>query len=74
MNMKNQQSFEHGQVVTATCSYGYVLTEGKQYIVMSYEPPMYTPVFTWPAYVTVLGDHGEPVVAHTYRFKGEAND
>jgi hypothetical protein len=62
-------TFEVGQVVEATGSYSWLLTEGKRYEVVNYDPPVVTPTFTFPAYVTVIGDSGKPVVGHTYRFR-----
>ena len=63
--------FEVGQVVVATGNYSWLLTEGKQYTVTKYEPecPDHAIGFTWPAYVTVIGDSGKPVTGHTYRFR-----
>jgi hypothetical protein len=61
--------FELGQVVVAVGSYCHSLTEGKEYTVVEYTAPVVSPTFTWPAYVTVVGDLGERVTAHTYRFK-----
>lgn len=61
--------FKEGQVIEAVGSYCHSITKGKKYVVLEYTPPVTTPTFTWPAYVTVLGDLGERVTAHTYRFK-----
>jgi hypothetical protein len=61
--------FSVGQKVKATGSYMHQLTEGKEYTVVKYEDPVHTPTFTWPAYVTVIGDFGKPVTGHTHRFK-----
>lgn len=61
--------FEVGQVVEATGSYMWQLTEGKKYMVTKYEPEVYSPTFTWPAYVTVIGDQGKQVTGHTHRFR-----
>jgi len=63
------QEFHPGQEVVATGSYDYQLTAGKHYTVIKYEPPFPEHHFTWPAYVTVIGDQGKPVVGHTYRFR-----
>ena len=68
MTVKNPV-FEVGQLVVATGSYNWLLTEGKQYVVIKYEPEQYDPTFTWPAYVTVIGDSGKPVTGHTHRFR-----
>lgn len=67
----SEQVFEVGQKVVATGSYNWLLTKGKQYEVIKYEPPFPEPNigFTWPAYVTVIGDSGKPVTGHTYRFR-----
>lgn len=64
-----EEVFEVGQCVIATCSYGYQLTKGKAYVVTKYEPPYHDGPFTWPAYVTVIGDFGKPVTGHTHRFR-----
>ena len=61
--------FEFGQTVVATGSYNGLLTEGKQYTVVKYEPPFREPHFTWPVYVTVIGDSGKPVTGHAHRFR-----
>lgn len=64
--------FEPGQPVVATGSYGYAITEGKEYEVLEYTPRNPTPTFTWPAYVTVKGDFGKPITGHTHRFRRKA--
>ena len=64
-----EPKFNVGQLVVATGSYTWLLTEGKQYVVINYEPEHYDPNFTWPAYVTVIGDSGKPVTDHTHRFR-----
>lgn len=56
-------------IAVSNGSYNWLLTEGKEYTVVKYEPPHRDPTFTWPAYVTVLGDHGKPVTGHAHRFK-----
>ncbi len=64
------QKFEVGQKVIATGSYGWLLTEGKTYEVVDYAPAWYMGSgFTWPAYVTVIGDSGKPVSGHAHRFR-----
>lgn len=63
------QEFVVGQTVIATRSYGHSLTEGKTYVVTKFEPEFRDTNFTWPAYVTVIGDFGKPVTGHSYRFK-----
>lgn len=67
--MGKDQVFVVDQVVVATGSYNWLLTEGKQYKVVKYEPECRDPTFTWPAYVTVIGDSGKPVTGHTHRFR-----
>ena len=57
----HKQVFEAGQKVVATGSYNWLLTKGKEYSVVRYEAPVETPTFTWPAYVTVIGDSGREV-------------
>lgn len=63
--------FEVGQVVESTDGYCWHLTKGKRYTVTHYQPscPDLHIGFTWPAYVTVIGDSGRPVTGHTYRFR-----
>lgn len=65
--MKNE--FFVGQKVIATGSYNWLLTKGKEYRVTKFEPESYMVCFTWPAYVTVVGDNGKPVTGHVHRFK-----
>jgi len=60
--------FTVGQQVVATGSYMWSLTEGNTYTVLEYTPELTTPAFTFPAYVTVMGDLGNPVTGHTHRF------
>ena len=69
MQSNEDAAFEVGQVVEATGDYGHLLTKGKQYIVTEYQPKQYDPTFTWPAYVTVIGDAGKPVTGHAHRFR-----
>lgn len=66
-----ERVFEVGETVVATCSHAWHITEGKQYVVTKYEPPYPAPDigFTWPAYVTVIGDFGKSVTCHTHRFR-----
>jgi hypothetical protein len=63
--------FKVGQTVIATAvhDYRYHLTEGKQYVVTKFEDRQPDQNFTWPAYVTVIGDWGKPVTCHTHRFR-----
>ena len=67
--MDNEPVFEVGQTVVSTGGYCNLLTEGKQYVVTKYEPKAYTPHFTWPVYVTVIGDYGRSVTGHAHRFR-----
>ena len=60
--------FEPGEVVIAAMDYAHSITEGKEYTVTAYCPRSPESTFTWPAYVTVIGDFGHPVTGHTYRF------
>lgn len=64
--------FKVGQTVVSTCHYMHQLTPGKRYVVTKYEPEYPDTNFTWPAYVTVLGDSGTPVTGHTHRFRALA--
>lgn len=67
--MTQEPVFVEGQVVEATGGYNWLLTKGKRYVVLKYEPKVHHENFTWPAYVTVMGDHGKPVTGHTHRFR-----
>lgn len=67
--MSKAPVFVVGQVVEATGSYMHQITKGKLYTVTGYTPEDYTPTFTWPAYVEVVGDFGKKVSGHTHRFK-----
>lgn len=69
MTLIDEPVFTVGQVVVATSSDNWLLTKGKQYAVVKYEPPFPDDNFTWPAYITVIGDSGKPVTGHTYRFR-----
>ena len=66
--MTKEPIFKAGEVVVATGSYNWRLTEGKEYTVIKYEAEFTDTTFTWPAYVTVIGDSGKPVTGHTHRF------
>ncbi len=65
-------TFEKGEKVKALCNYAYQITEGKIYEVVKYEPEYCDrrngAWFTWPAYLTVIGDDGEPITGHAHRF------
>lgn len=63
------KEFKVGQVVVATGHYMHKLTPGKEYTVTGFEPANRMETFTWPAYVTVVGDDGTSVTGHTYRFR-----
>jgi hypothetical protein len=69
MSNTHVPEFTVGQRVRATGSYMWSLTEGKEYEVIGYTPPSVHPHFTFPPYVTVMGDLDSPVTGHTYRFK-----
>lgn len=62
-------TFQPGQVVVATGSYAHQIIEGKRYTVIGSTPRLVTPTFTWPEYVTVMGDFGKQVEGHTWRFR-----
>ena len=64
-----EPEFKVGDVVVATGSYMHQLTEGKEYTVVAYYPEVHDPTFTWPPYVTVIGDFGKKVTGHTHRFR-----
>jgi hypothetical protein len=69
-------TYTPGQRVVCISSGGcwWVLTEGATYTVVNYEPP-YTDKearnYTWPAYLTVVGNEGKHVTAHAHRFRLE---
>jgi hypothetical protein len=58
-----------GQVVIAHGRSYPGLTEGKEYTVVGYQPRDVGPSFTFPPYITVMGDHGSRVTAHCHRFR-----
>lgn len=58
-----------GDIVVCRGSRGYAFTTGKQYTVLLYEPEAHDPTYTWPAYVSVLDDHGDTVFCHADRFE-----
>lgn len=64
--------FEKGEKVRALCNYAYNITKGKTYEVVMYEPEFCdgrnSAWFTWPAYLTVIGDDGKAVGCHAHRF------
>jgi hypothetical protein len=64
-----EPSFSVGQIVVATGSYNWLLTKGRRYTVTKFEEGFRGETFTWPAYVTVIGDSGKPVTGHAYRFR-----
>lgn len=66
-------TFEPGETVRCFNRSGYhLLTEGKDYTVVGFEPAFYcrdhASGFHWPAYVTVTGDDGHKITAHAHRF------
>lgn len=61
-----------GETVIATGGYSWHLTKGREYVVTKYEPEFRDTNFTWPAYVTVIGDSGKPVTGHAHRFAPKA--
>jgi hypothetical protein len=64
-----------GDLITCRSNTGYSqLTKGKQYRVEVYDPKTRTENFTWPAYVTVLGDDGNPLCCHAHRFEEYVED
>jgi hypothetical protein len=71
MDSQKEPVFAVGQTVKATGPYSHQITEGKLYKVIDYAPACTDRScgFTWPPYVTVIGDFGRPVTGHTYRFK-----
>lgn len=64
----NFEEVQVGQAVIAQGPYPG-LTEGKEYTVMQYRPRDVTPHFTFPPYITVMGDHGVPITGHCHRFR-----
>ena len=63
--------FEVGEKIICTGSHGYALTAGKEYEVLEYDEKIehYGIGFTWPAYVTVMGDDDKKAFCHARRFK-----
>lgn len=63
--------FKNGDKVTPIYTNGYTshLTMGKVYVVSDYTPTDYDGVFTWPAYVDLVGELGVNIRAHARRFK-----
>ena len=63
--------FAPGDTVVCMVPHGYLLTGGKQYTVVEYDPQNRAPLpgYTFPAYVVVENDAGHLVAAHAYRFK-----
>lgn len=61
-----------GDVVVCRDASGYLLTEGKEYVVLAYEPKWFDSSvaggFTWPAYATVKDDHNKYTTCHASRF------
>jgi len=45
------------------------LTEGKEYEVMELTPRLLTEHFTFPRYIGVNDDNGNPSTGHAYRFE-----
>lgn len=45
------------------------LTEGKEYDVVELIPRLITTHFTFPRYVSVIGDFGKTCTGHAYRFE-----
>lgn len=66
-----EPTFEVGETVIATGSYMHQITEGKEYTVTRVTPEEVTPTFTWPEYITVVGNFGTPVTGHAHRFKSK---
>jgi hypothetical protein len=69
--MSTDTPFRVGQRVVATGDYNRLLTKGHVYTVVGCIAPVVLPDFTFPPYVTVIGDHGRQVTGHTYRFSSE---
>lgn len=65
-----------GDIVVCVASRGYYLTTGKEYTVKEYIPEKRMPAFTWPPYVVVDDDSGNPVTCrdHRFRLKGDTNE
>lgn len=62
-----------GDVVVCRNNRGYAFTEGKEYVIIEYDPPTpWGPHFTAPAYVSVMDDDDKQVAAHAARFKVKA--
>lgn len=67
--------FVQGDVVRCIVSSGtMLLTKGKLYVVIRYEPEYHDVQsggagFTWPAYVNVINDDDSECAYHVYRFE-----
>ena len=65
--------FETGETVICTGPRGVPLTMGKEHEVLDFSPEYMEPdnpaCYTWPAYVTVIGDDGKKHTVHADRFK-----
>ncbi len=64
-----EEVFTVGQRVVAISSFEWYLTEGREYRVVEYIPRLPLERFTFPAYVTVVGDHGKNITVHAWRFR-----
>jgi hypothetical protein len=63
-------TFEVGALVKCVYSHGYgALTEGRTYTVTEVEEPVRHNYFTFPEYVSVIGDHGKTITAYPHRFR-----
>ena len=66
----SEPEFTIGQPVVCVCPGPYrFLTEGREYAVTKFLPTIVDPEFTWPAYVGVIDDSGQPVTSWAWRFK-----
>ena len=63
-----------GDLVVCRGSRGYHLTTGNRYTVVEYQPEVRDPTFTWPAYVMVKDNYGDPVWCHAHRFTTGAEE
>lgn len=68
--MNKEPIIKKGDIVICRGSRGYNITEGREYIVLEYEPKLkdYKYNFVWPAYITFLDDDERKCKAHADRF------
>ena len=68
--MNKEPVFKEGDIAICRFSRGYNITEGREYVVLKYEPKQQDDScsYTWPAYITFLDDDERKCKAHAQRF------